>query len=376
VNGLTNSMNASYRAWRSKTADFPDQGSEADKLRFLVGYAVLAPSKYNSQPWLFELRDDTLDLIYDRSWAFRVTDPESRELILSCGAALLNLRLAAQHFEHPAVIETFPFAGDRYLLARIHLTDTKRNEQSHPLRSTGAGQTCLLHTPERLPAFQPSNEELFAAIKKRRTHRGCFWNGAPPEEVLTRCCKVAANGGAWLSIIKDCQTKRRLSDLVAWGVREQMANRAFRRELAQWIHPARGKSKDGLSAAVFGLHRPLDLLSPGLSLLLWTINWGRLIAAHHRELIESSPVLAVLGTTDDTPQAWLAAGEVLEAVLLHTTAAGLGASFSNQPIEVQHLRNELRSIIGRTGSPQILLRLGYGGRARHTPRRPADEVLI
>jgi nitroreductase len=368
-------MKTSRCAWRITDADFPAEGSEAEKLRYLVDYAVLAPSKYNSQPWLFELHDNTLDLICDRSWAFRVTDPESRELILSCGAALLNLRLAAQHFGHPAMIETFPCPGDRYLLARIKLGVAPRNEEPGPLPTPRAGQTCRHRTSERPLAFQQSDEGLFRAMRKRRTHRGYFY-GTPPEELLARCCNIAAKNGAWLHIIQDTQTRRALGDLVAWGDREQMANRAFRRELARWIHPVRGKSKDGLSASVFGLRRPLDLLSPGLSLLLWTINWGRLIAAHDRKLLESSPVLAVLSTTHDTPQAWLAAGQALEAVLLHATVAGLGASFLNQPIEVEHLRKELPSVLGRRGFPQILLRLGYGGRARHTPRRPANEVLI
>ena len=369
-------MKAGFRTWKNGEADFPVKGSKAEKLRFLVNYAVLAPSKYNSQPWLFELRDDALDLICDRSWAFRVTDPESRELILSCGAALLNLRLAAQHFGHPAVIETFPAPGDRYLLARIHLADARRSGGPNPILGLDGAQNCRPHSAERRPAFHSLDRELFGAIRKRRTHRGCFRNGTPPEEVLARCCEAVANSGAWLHIIRDRQTRHALADLVARGDREQMGNRAFRRELARWIHPVRGKAKDGLSAAVFGLGRPVDLLTPGLSLLLWTINWGRFIAAHDRELAESSPVLAVLGTTNDTPQAWLAAGEALEAVLLHAAVAGLGASFLNQPIEVEHLRNGLPSVIGRSGFPQILLRLGYGGRARRTPRRPASEVLI
>jgi nitroreductase len=343
-------MKTDFGTWRNKKADFPVKGSEAEKLRFLVDYAVLAPSKYNSQPWLFELRDNTLDLICDRSWAFRVTDPESRELILSCGAALLNLRLAAQHFRHPAMIETFPCPGDRYVLARIHLAGSPRDEEPHSQLAPSERQVSRRRTFEPRPAFQQSDEGLFRAIKMRRTHRGCLY-GAPPKELLARCCNVASNSGTWLHIIRDTQTWRALADLAALGDREQMANRAFRRELVRWIHPARGKSKDGLSASLFGLYRPLDLVSPGLCLLLWTINWGRFIAAHDRKLLESSPVLAVLGTTHDTPQAWLAAGQALEEVLLHATVAGLGASFLNQPIEVEHLRNELSSVIGQRGFP-------------------------
>jgi hypothetical protein len=101
-----------------------------------------------------------------------------------------------------------------------------------------------------------------------------------------------------------------------------------------------------------------------------------LIGFHHLELAARSPVLVVIGTTEDTPQAWLAAGQALESVLLQATASGLAASFLNQPIEVKELRSRLGEIIGRDGYPQIMLRLGYAKPANPTPRRPAREVLI
>jgi hypothetical protein len=355
-------MKTGLYAWKVDAADFPTRGSAAEKLQFLVKYAVLAPSKYNAQPWLFEVGRNSLDLICDRNWAFRVTDPQSRELTLSCGAALLHLRLAAQHFGFTALVETFPWPGDRFLLARVRLGSPKVEDASRRFTLTAADG--------------PSEEELFRALSKRRTHPGSFGNGAPPDEVLARCCNAATQNGAWLQIVEDVATRQKVAALVAQADHEQIANKAFRRELARWIHPAWGRSKDGVSGSSYGLSGPFNLLTPGLPLLIWTLNLGTLIGAHHRELAEGSPVLAVLGTTDDTPKAWLAAGQALELVLLQATVAGLSASFLNQPLEVENLRSQLCQVIGRHGFPQILLRLGYGRRARHTPRRPADEVLI
>jgi hypothetical protein len=39
--------------WDVRETDFPIAGTSAEKLRFLLNYAVLAPSGHNSQPWLF-----------------------------------------------------------------------------------------------------------------------------------------------------------------------------------------------------------------------------------------------------------------------------------------------------------------------------------
>jgi hypothetical protein len=366
-------MRTGLDSWRIKTADFSANSSEAEKLQFLVNYAVLAPSKYNGQPWLFEICGDSLDVICDRSWAFREADPRGRELTLSCGAALFNLSVAARRFGHALRIQPFPWPGDRYLLARVHLEKLPPEEERNGLlASAGAGSS-----PRRSLARQsnsnPSDEELFDAMMKRCTYRRSFWNGAPPDEVLAACADAAASQGAWLHFIKEEKTRGAAAELVAQGYREQMAHKSFRRELAKWVHPARGKSKDGVSGSLYRLPGPL---APCLSLLLWTINCGGLIGARNRDLAKRAPVLAVLGTAEDSPQAWLAAGQALESLLLRATVAGLSASFFSQPVEVEHLRSELLGLTGRKGFPQMLLRLGYGEAARHTPRRPAKEVVI
>jgi hypothetical protein len=85
--------------------------------------------------------------------------------------------------------------------------------------------------------------------------------------------------------------------------------------------------------------------------------------------------LAVLGTTTDTPDDRLAAGEAVAHLLLQATIAGLSASFLNQPNEVPALRRRLAESIGQTGWPQMLIRLGYGPAAKHTPRLAVTEVV-
>ena len=44
--------------WDVREADFPTTGPPAEQLRFLLHYAVLAPSGHNSQPWLFKIDGD------------------------------------------------------------------------------------------------------------------------------------------------------------------------------------------------------------------------------------------------------------------------------------------------------------------------------
>src|SRR5690606_20406923 len=72
----------------SGDGDFPFDGSPEAKLRFLLSYAILAPSNRNTQPWRWRISEDMIELYADRGRALPHLDPDDRELIMSCGAAL------------------------------------------------------------------------------------------------------------------------------------------------------------------------------------------------------------------------------------------------------------------------------------------------
>ncbi len=111
--------------WQTSEGAFPKAGASSEKLRFLLNYAVLAPSSHNTQPWLFRIVGDGVELYADRTRALPVVDPNDRELIMSCGAALFNLRIALRHFGYEAPMQTFPDATKPDLLARVGFGDEK-----------------------------------------------------------------------------------------------------------------------------------------------------------------------------------------------------------------------------------------------------------
>src|SRR5437588_11255882 len=62
--------------------------------RWAIEQACKAPSIHNTQPWRFRLAGGTFELYADTSRLVSGADPTGRELVISCGAALLNLRIA------------------------------------------------------------------------------------------------------------------------------------------------------------------------------------------------------------------------------------------------------------------------------------------
>jgi len=47
--------------WEVRETDFRIAGTTAEQLRFLLQYAVLAPSGHNTQPWLFKIDGDAVE---------------------------------------------------------------------------------------------------------------------------------------------------------------------------------------------------------------------------------------------------------------------------------------------------------------------------
>ena len=326
---------------------FPRRGTAEDKLRALIHYAVLAPSSHNAQPWLFRIEGDSLDLIADRSRALPVADPHDRELVISCGAALECLAVAARGTGHVLAIEILPDPFDRDWIARARLQED------------GA----------------PSEQErrLFEAIPHRRSTRRPFKPRQLPPGLLDDVVAAADEAGAELTVIEDEPGRDAVAALVAEGDRRLFADPAFRAELADWINLRAGAGGDGVSGAALGLPA---LLAPFIALAVRAFDLGESAAATDEDLAAAAPALAALATAGDGQADWIAAGRAASRVLLTLTGAGATAAFLSQPIEVEELRPRLRATCGLAGSPQLLFRMGYGPGLPPAPRRPVEDVLI
>jgi hypothetical protein len=327
-------------------ADPPRGCAPAELLARAVSFAVLAPSSHNTQPWTFNLRWDGLDIVLDRSRVLPVKDPAAREMIISCGAALQNIRIALRHWGFAAKVEILPHASTPDVLARVQVGGPR-------VRS-------------RL------NDLLFGAIQKRHTNRAPFLPDPVPPRLVAAFRAAAELEGAWLYQTTDGTLRPMLADLVAKADRDQWVDDHFRHEHTSWMRPNAGPVRDGLPGYVFGMSDFVARLAPAL---LRRMPVGRAWARHDRALALDAPLLVMLGTPGDTPRHWMETGQALQLVLLIAAAHGVAASFLNQPLQVPRLRTRIRSRLGLSGYPQIVLRMGYAPPTRATPRRDLSEVL-
>lgn len=326
--------------------DFRPEWSPAEKLRFCLRFAVLAPSSHNSQPWLFRVLNDTVELYADRNHALRVADPDDRELTISCGAALHHLRTAIRFFGHDEHTVPLPDHHQPDLLATVTLGGPKPRDHHDVL--------------------------MFRAIPDRRTNRSAFKPDPVPTDALSRVVHTDGTPGVWVHWWDTPHDKHRVAELVGLGDMAQFASDEFRAELAHWLRSNLTDARDGIPGYSQGLGVVASYVGPWV---VRTFDVGDGTAAKDERLAEGSPLLAVIGTDADTRGAWLAAGQALSRLLLVAQSYGLGVSYLNQPIEVPELRPRLGALTARGGHPQLLLRLGYPTAIPpHTPRREMVEV--
>ncbi len=321
-----------------------DAGS---RLRELVRFAVRAPSSHNTQPWLFRVRGDTLELFADRARSLPVVDPGDRALIMSCGAALGYLRVAIRNYGYSGEIEQLPDPERPDLLARVRLGEPRR------------------------PTLE--DELLFDAIAFRRTNRGEYLSEPLPDILIGELAAMALAEGVWLRVVTSPRLKSEIAQLVAEGTRVQASSPKFRQELSGWVRPNSSTQHDGIPAAAYGVSNAPSLVFPWF---IRAFDWGDAQAEKDARRAARAPALGVLGTDSNGPDEWLRAGEALSRLLLRAAAAGVSASFLNQPIEVVELRPCLAGVLRLRGHPQLLFRLGIGKEAAAAPRRTLEEVMM
>lgn len=342
---MTSEKSHRREPWTIDDSEFYELENRQEEMKFLLRYAVLAPSGHNTQPWAFNIVPEGIEVVADYTRRLPHLDPDDRELLMSVGAAIMNLRVAAANFGFESTV----------LYQRSAC-------QTPPVALVSLKETC---DPDL------SLRRLFPAIVRRRTNRQPFDGGPIEPDALSSLCDIADENPEFIQFVLP-RNKTRITQLVAEADRLQMENRAVREELADWIRPAGTAASDGICTEAFGIP---DILSPAAAPVLRRFDLGNLQARRDAALIGTTPLLVVI-TSEDDQVSLLEAGQVLERLLLTATLTGLQYSFMNQPVQVTALRSALAPMIRSTHPPQLMLRVGYAPQVKQAmPRRAVGEVI-
>ncbi|NUT08668.1 MAG: nitroreductase [Hamadaea sp.] len=303
--------------------------------------AVAAPSIHNTQPWRFLLREHCIDVYADRSRQLAVIDPDGRELTISVGAAVLNLRVALLARGYKPLYALLPDPAQPDLMARVTIGD--RTQPTYLAR------------------------RLAGAIPRRHSNCRPFRSAELPETVLDELGEAAASEGGYL-MIADPPLRDGVLGVVRRAETLRRTDPDYLVELAGWTAPEPGR-REGVPLVAYA--------PPDRAERIPLRDFGLAHPARHAwpGVFEDEPTVAILYGSGDSPYAWLRAGQALERVLLTATANGAQSTLMTQPLEYADLRALFDdSAQGRVA--QAVIRLGYGHESPPSPRRALADVLM
>lgn len=314
---------------------------DAGTIRDAVELACHAPSLHNSQPWKWVTHGPVLELFAVPDPQVYSTDRSGRELLLSCGALLDHLRVAMAAAGSHTTVQRLPDADDPHHLATCHF------ERS---------------------AAEPAHRERADAILRRRTDRLPFAapRGWQATEAVLRF--AAGRSDVTLDVIPD-DSRQQLAEASRLTEDIRRHDPTYQSELHWWTSPFEFDQGLPPSSRV----SESEAARVDIARSFPTTGYGR----RRPQVASDRSKVIVLSTRDDTADEVLRCGEALSAVLLECTLAGLATCTLTHMIEVTPARELIRRLVGQSGQPQLLVRVGtpVGHQPPATPRRPVSEVL-
>jgi len=181
-------------------AHFPDH----ETVYTALSLATRAPSVHNTQPWRWRVGSDSLHLYAEPELHLPSTDPDGRDLILSCGITLHHCVVALAALGWQAKVHRLPNPDEPKHLAAVEVYRHASNEV---------------------------DITLAAAIPRRRTDRRHYSSWNVPSNYIALMGARAARAGVML---RQIESLPRLQHIVAQAVWRHATDHDYLTELTTW----------------------------------------------------------------------------------------------------------------------------------------------
>jgi hypothetical protein len=313
----------------------------------LVEYATKAPSGHNTQPWVFRISTSEIEIHPDFSKSLPVADASHRELFISLGCAATNLVIAAAEFGY----------GTRLSIEKDSIS----------------------HAFVRVQLFREEGikSTLFNQIVKRQTNRAIYDGRTIEANVIDSLLTSRPDEGVGIFAFANGSTKfEELSHLVSQGNMLQMSDKAFKKELLDWMRFNKGQINNnptGLTHVVMGVPPMPGFLARGM---VKTALNPKSQNKTDMQKIASSSHFVLFTVSDNSPENAIRLGMSLERFLLETTQLGVAHAYMNQPCQVASIAKKVSHSLGLPNQiPGVILRLGYAEPRPYSVRQEVTAVV-
>lgn len=348
-----------YELWRLDPEREAER-SDRDAAR-LLPYAVLAANAHNTQPWLFRVRPDHMELFADLSRNIGAMDPFYREMYISLGCAVENICLAAH--AHGLEPQVRWLEGDWERVKAAEIAFAHREPQASP---------------------------LFRMIAKRHTHRGAYDPGRPlPDDLLREAIALGHDlPDAKLIWHTDRQERERAGALIVEATEAIVRDEEQARDSHRWYRHRRDdvqRFRDGTTLDATG--NPAFIRAMGKLLPISEDSSNAYWLKMTREIhVPTASAFGSIVVSSRSRSHWMDAGRLWQRIHLWAAGQGLAVHPLNQVNERQDRESQLgldpyfghalQQLVGE-GEHVFMFRIGYArDAALPSPRRPIEEVRL
>jgi hypothetical protein len=382
-NGVFSSgQGPAYEPWK----DWKIESEQGTGPLSLVASAILAANAHNTQPWLFVVKPDRIDLFADTKRNTGTLDPYLREMYEGLGCALENLVLAAQAKGYTYNLKLMPNPSSKTHVASISLITNAKNNQNR------SGN----NTTTTISSSLSESLSLYNEIPHRHTNRGPYdKNKSVTQNILQSLGSlsktISPEGAVTVFWFTTDEQHRRLGDLIVQATQDIIADKQQSYDDFKWYRQSWQDIqtfKDGLTVDASGLPSYIEVLAkilPPTSQEQVDNLWLQSTKDTHVATTAAFGIIAVHDVFDNIQR--LQGGMFYQSMHLWATSNGLAMQPMNQMTEradremslgiKQTFGNALRELILDPNWQALMtFRIGYPTiEVTSSPRRSLQEVV-
>lgn len=297
-----------------------------DLIKKIIEYGIQAPSGDNSQPWKFVITRDNKIFLYN------IADKDNPILnvheggsMISHGAVILNIEIAADSFGYKTIVSYFPDASLKDLVAVLYfIENNKQNNLYNSNLLEAIKKRCTNRHHYKKELKEDIKNELDQISKITDLKIKLFYN-QEDKDFLASCISISEE-----IILQTKDLHELLFADVAWTKKEESIKRHGLYVKTLEFNP--------VQLFVFWLCRKWN----NISFLNRKIGFAKIVGNQNALIYKSSGVIGLILIPNTDKINYVKAGELLQYIWLKSTNLGLGF----QPVTGLFFLNERIKIFG------------------------------
>ncbi|MEA3399114.1 MAG: hypothetical protein U9R00_01215 [Patescibacteria group bacterium] len=313
----------------------------------ILSYAIRAPSTHNSQPWLFKLKESGVSVFFDSKLKLNKVDKDGRDLFISIGCMLENMKIAANNLGFNAKIE-FKINEEHQYIADVYFFENNN----------------LLF----------DNKKLFKYIKRRVNARGSFELEKIDNDILNKIEEINSKfNNISLEIVTEKEKIKKIAFLTEKSMHYAYKDTDFRKEMSNWMNSNISRKKEGLPGHSLKMSFLMSLLIP---FIVKYFNIGKILGKKNFQSISSAPLMMLFSAKDEARN-WIEVGRSAQKIMLFLQSEGFQTSIYVGSIEIGNLHKKVEQYFGLKNRSQFILLAGHiKGTHRVTPRHDLSKKIL